>query len=450
MVTRGVAGNHRAKPWRLRTATWTSTSQQHSRTPGLVAVAYLLCPHVGLEDYFACPRPSGHQNLWKRRHYHGCWGNPGCSAGLGLSATRRSPTHYSMSYLLLKNRSPMLDHLTLGLLKAADQECPLTVSRYFFQVSRALQALGIVPSALPGPGVPAKTYRTSDMSIPKDWLDWCDRWRSQTTLQRPENGYYALLMAGRWLGSPSGHHKPSQWTYDVAAEFVAAVSHVKVGDWANPALRERRTSPERLGQPLRPQAKHRLLGSMRTFFRTVRNGAGFQFSSTQIEHYELLPLFDGYWDQILGSSIKTCGRRFCGQPSIFTWRISQYGAMEMSFHPIRLSWFGRLLWSGALRLCGRTRFDGCGYDVFAGNMKMSWFQRPARCCPNDATCFLDVPVNKTSTAYTKPVHPLVGKRINEWERVRPEAQPREMTTRPANQFTFSFHFEECASGRLHQ
>jgi integrase len=44
--------------------------------------------------------------------------------------------------------------------------------------------------------------------------------------------------------------------------------------------------------------------------------------------------------------------------------------------------------------------------------------------PKDAICFLDIPVNKTTTAYTKPVHPLVGQRINEWEKVRPSEQPR--------------------------
>jgi hypothetical protein len=40
----------------------------------------------------------------------------------------------------------------------------------------------------------------------------------------------------------------------------------------------------------------------------------------------------------------------------------------------------------------------------------------------DAVCFLDVPLNKTMPAYTKAVHPLVGKRIHEWEQVRPREQ----------------------------
>src|SRR5260221_14743533 len=40
--------------------------------------------------------------------------------------------------------------------------------------------------------------------------------------------------------------------------------------------------------------------------------------------------------------------------------------------------------------------------------------------PKDATCFIEIPVNKTSTAYPNPVHPLVGKRIAEWEQIRPK------------------------------
>src|SRR5260370_18403309 len=36
-----------------------------------------------------------------------------------------------------------------------------------------------------------------------------------------------------------------------------------------------------------------------------------------------------------------------------------------------------------------------------------------------SVCFLDVPVNKTGTAFTKPVDGVVGQAINAWEKVRP-------------------------------
>lgn len=40
--------------------------------------------------------------------------------------------------------------------------------------------------------------------------------------------------------------------------------------------------------------------------------------------------------------------------------------------------------------------------------------------PKDAICLLDVPTNKTGTAFTKPVDRVVGEAIQGWERLRPE------------------------------
>jgi hypothetical protein len=70
--------------------------------------------------------------------------------------------------------------------------------------------------------------------------------------------------------------------------------------------------------------------------------------------------------------------------------------------------------------------------------------------PKDATCFLDIPVNKTSTAYTKPVHPLVGKRIKEWEQVRPREQPRALDGKTSEmvQFLFSYRGQRVSRGYL--
>lgn len=42
--------------------------------------------------------------------------------------------------------------------------------------------------------------------------------------------------------------------------------------------------------------------------------------------------------------------------------------------------------------------------------------------PQEAVCFLTVPVNKTTTTRHSPVHPVVGQRINEWERARAASQ----------------------------
>ncbi len=43
--------------------------------------------------------------------------------------------------------------------------------------------------------------------------------------------------------------------------------------------------------------------------------------------------------------------------------------------------------------------------------------------PKEATCFLSVPTNKTGVTFQKPVNPIVGQWINQWERVRASGQP---------------------------
>jgi hypothetical protein len=59
--------------------------------------------------------------------------------------------------------------------------------------------------------------------------------------------------------------------------------------------------------------------------------------------------------------------------------------------------------------------------------------------PEDALCFLSVPVNKTGTSFTKPVHRMVGKWIAEWERTRPVQAPAlDPKTNELVDFLFSF------------
>jgi hypothetical protein len=240
-----------------------------------VAVAYLLCPRIAIDAILLVAPALLATRIFGREAITTAVGRiRAVLQGWGYRQQGEAQLITSVSYLLLKNRSPVLDHLTMELLEAADQDCPLTVRSYFFQVSRALHALGIVPRTLPGPGFPAKTYRNSDQSIPKAWLAWCDRWRKQTTLQRPENVYYSLLMAGRWLLASHPEVKsPAQWTYDLAAEFVAAVSQVKIGEWANPCCenveRLHSGSDNRLGHRLEVNRTVLFQQQGNRFFRTA-------------------------------------------------------------------------------------------------------------------------------------------------------------------------------------
>ena len=78
--------------------------------------------------------------------------------------------------------------------------------------------------------------------------------------------------------------------------------------------------------------------------------------------------------------------------------------------------------------CIRWQHDG---TPLAGDSARSW--------PRDAVCLLDVPVNKTGTAFTKPVDPLLGQAIEAWQAARP-AQPRCLDRKTGEQAAFLFAF----------
>ncbi len=57
----------------------------------------------------------------------------------------------------------------------------------------------------------------------------------------------------------------------------------------------------------------------------------------------------------------------------------------------------------------------------------------------DAICYLDVPVNKTSTAFTKAVDRVVGEAIEAWEQVRP-SQPASVDPKTSEVVHYLFSF----------
>jgi hypothetical protein len=67
--------------------------------------------------------------------------------------------------------------------------------------------------------------------------------------------------------------------------------------------------------------------------------------------------------------------------------------------------------------------------------------------PRDAVCFLDVPVSKSLTAYSKPVHPLVGQRIAAWEAVRPPAQRPALDAKTGERVSYLFAFRDQRMSR---
>jgi integrase len=234
----------------------------------LPALAYFLCPQLSMkpllefvEIYTFAMKIFGDEAIvdavQRIIEVLESWGYRPKSDGKNITAC--------VCYFLLVNRSPYLEDLSFEQLAEANQATAIySVKHNVWKLSRALFALGIISEHL---GDSRRTQQVaterSDERIDEEWLSWCQRWRKQSTLRQTHSTYYPLLKVGRWLKlSHPEVTSPAQWTYELAAEFVAAVNTVKVGEWsATTSLRGHQ------GLPLRPHTKSSLLSAMRTFLR---------------------------------------------------------------------------------------------------------------------------------------------------------------------------------------
>ena len=343
-----------------------------------------------------------------------------------------------VSYLLLRNRSPALEHLTEDLLETVDHTCPLPcVQSCLFQVSRALCGLGVIARPLPEMRRERPAPSGTDGSLSTEWLSWCQRWREQSTLRDPSHSYYGLLKVGRWLHR---HHPdvttPEQWTYELAAEFVAAVCSMKIGEWCD-ARQRQNPGARRLGQPLRPNSQARLLKSLRVFLRDCQE---WEWIPVRINPHRALRIPRSVQNQI-GPNPRVVDKE--------AWAKLLWAAMNLQeedlpqangrlMYPLEMVRAVAVVWCfAALRSDEIMRLRvGCIRWQYQDVM----IPETGEMLPRDAVCFLDIPVNKTMTSYTKAVHPLVGTRINEWERLRPPEQPRALDDKTSELVPFLFSY----------
>jgi integrase len=343
-------------------------------------------------------------------------------------------------YLLLRNGSPLLSDLTGDLLETIRQTCPLPcVRKTLFQVSHALCALGILEQpTTDNRGRSTLVPKSTHEDIEEEWLTWCERWRAHTTQRASVGSYHVLLKVGRWLKVRHPEvTSPAQWTYALAAEFVAAVNEVKVGDWAAPHRRFR-IPAAKLGAPLRPHTKAGILKVVRVFLRDCQEWGWIpiRFNPTRALHTPR-PIRN-----LIGPDPRVVDKEFWAK---ILWAAMNLevgdlplGANDVAIYPLEMVRAIAMVWCFAalrsdeiwrLRVgCIRWQYE----DVMvAGTQEM---------LPRDAVCFLAIPINKTTTAYTKAVHPLVGKRINEWEQLRPREQLHDLDSKTSEQVQFLFSY----------
>jgi len=258
-------------------------------------------------------------------------------------------------------------------------------------------------------------------NVPTEWADLCKFWFDTSTLcfNSRRRSYYFLLNIGRWLRHEHPEAaSPAQWTRGLAADCVATVSRMRSGDWT-----ETTKSVRNLGQPLAANTKAASLSILRRFFRDLQEWEAIPrrfdplrtFATPKTIVAQIGPnprvIADDLWAKLLWAGLNFTADdlpRMGGFGRGVRWRTWHRFELVRAFV---VTW----LFAG-LRINEITRLRlGCvrwqNVDVAIPGTQQT--------LPRGEVCFLEVPVNKTGRAFTKPVDRLVGESITAWEKVRP-------------------------------
>ncbi len=347
----------------------------------------------------------------------------------------------AVCWAFLVNRNPHLEAISLALLESLrEMTRDARMVAGLFHLSRALAEVHMIEQGLASAShiQPVWTRRETDGIAPV-WIEWCRRWyQAATGLAHTTKGGYlgTLFKAGRWLASLHPEiTSPHQWTYQIAAEWVQVVDTMKVGDWAS----EEQAQAKSLGKPISPRSKVQHLAALKTFFRDL-----------QEEPFHLPRTFNPYHSfripqaisRLIGPDPRDIDARW--------WAMLVQAALDLTeadlprtnrgyplplVRTLAIAWVYSGLRSNELvRLrtgCIRWQYEEVTVAETGEHVSGAAF------------CFLTVPVNKTYTTFSKPVNVVVGKAINEWERVRPAHQPRLLDKKTNELVDFLF----CYRGR---
>ena len=340
-------------------------------------------------------------------------------SGWGYAAAGNTDLASVVCEALLLNHSPDLRDLTAERLEEFRHECPKGRRAMFRQLSRALAVLGYIDRPL---GI-ASAEQASDTGpqaarddVHPEWVEWVQRWASTSTLTETtrQGMRTALLKAGRWLQSLHPEvTSPAHWDRDLATNYVAAVDRMRAGDYVGPRAYGRMQD----GQSLSPRSKDSYLSAMRVFF-------------ADCQAWEWIPSrFDPWRTLATPRSVKALIGPAPRTVAPDVWARLLWAGLTLSKDDLACAKAYPVECVRALALV--WLFAGLRSDEIA-RLRVGCVRRQTtqigpqeahETSPGDAVCLLDVPVNKTGTAFTKPVDPVVGEAIDAWESVRP-TQPR--------------------------
>ncbi|TMC56523.1 MAG: hypothetical protein E6J21_15010 [Chloroflexota bacterium] len=343
--------------------------------------------------------------------------------GYAFSSGYQRSLRQAISLAFLVNRSPRLEDLSADLLKMLQTQAPVAHLRQSYTLLlRALVELGMLEAtggSLPEFVKSPQQYDT--VNIAPEWVDWCFRWQRLAVHYSAKERYkyvLVLLKVGRWLAHAHPDiTSPTQWTTELALDWVATVtSLLRIGDYCSNS--ERLHFNEKKGNPLRPATQHQHIVAVRTFFtdlqddpfhlpRTFDPGRALRAPKPLMRLLEPNPrdIDPLLWARLVHAAHHLCEEDFAGK----------------CYYPLALVRALALLWCyGALRVNEILRLRvGCirwqREDVIVAETGEQ--------LPKENTCFLTIPFDKGTPAFSKAINAVVGKALNEWEALRPQ-QPR--------------------------
>ena len=253
------------------------------------------------------------------------------------------------------------------------------------------------------------------------WAGWVERWHATSPLTPKVRAIIRTIVAkaGRWLAAEHPEiTEPGQWTRETCAAWVAAVDRMAVGDY----VQRRDHLHGRAGKPVAPRTKAHMLMATRTFFRDCQEWEWFprRFDPTRalalprsvgaLIGTDPRVIADDVWAKLLWAGLNIEAADLPGTSA------GSYYPMEL-IRALTLTWlFSGLRSDEISRLrvgCIRWQHDGLPIPGDSREILAA-----------DAVCLLDMPVNKTGTAFTKPVDPIIGQAIEAWQALRPAQPPR--------------------------
>jgi len=426
----GGAREHGLAFWGWDREQWLHTVRgaNNNYRQAVAAVAYLLCDQRDLHRAFG----GWKTRLLTRRVFgpkpvDGALGRvQGYLDGLGSATVLQRPNMQGALYeLMLLAGSPLLEDLgeqgeLLAGLRAQETN---NARRYGVeQLTRTLVDIGVM-ARMPFATQPSREEwldrsQAGEIDVPPVWLSWTRRWfeTSPLALSTRRHAYYTLIRAGRWLHAEHPDRAdPESWDRELAASWVATVDRLKVGELAKSSNANGMRA--RYGEFLSARSKASLIGAVRLFFCDLqewewierrfdpRRALGIPRSIAALIGPDPRVIVDEVWAKLMWAGLNL------RQDSLP--KHGNKAGTGAPWYPLELVGAVALLWLFAgLRVDEilRLRVGAIRWQTADGD-------------DGQRVCLLDVPTNKTSPAFTKPVDRLVGEAIEAWQTVRP-AQPR--------------------------